>query len=220
MMLKNLKAIAAALALGLASLPASADVFTFTSEFSGSGDDCANPNCATLTVTANGSGGVDFTLSATLGSGEFITGLFGNQNPFDLTEADFSAFTGTGADSVEDVDVGLNGFKADGDGFFDWTIDLSTNPPRLTGTETLSWTIANTTLAEIVGAGSVNGPADKTGFTFALRVQGLGANNQGSGWFSSGGGGGQQQVSEPSMLALFGLGLLMMGFLRRRKGIA
>jgi PEP-CTERM motif len=35
-----------------------------------------------------------------------------------------------------------------------------------------------------------------------------------------GGGGGEEQVSEPSVLALLGLSLLMLGFVRRRKAIA
>jgi len=218
-MLKSLKAIVTALALGLVSLPAGAVVFNFSNEFSGSGATCANGSCATLAVTANATGGVNFLLTGTMIGSEFISELSGNQSPFDLVLGDFSGFTGTGADAVEAVHVGQDSFKADGDGFFDWMVELSTNPPRFDGTDTLSWTIANTSLSSIIDAVSVGGSPGKNGFTFAIHAQGL-ANGGGSGWFSTGGGGGEQEVSEPSMLALFGLGLLMMGFLRRRTAIA
>jgi hypothetical protein len=221
---KKLNILIATLAFGFVSFPASAVLFVFSNEFSGA-QDCANvattSSCATLSVEQNGAN-VDFVLTGNLATGEHIKELSGNQFPFDLVAADFSAFTGSGADAVDGVTIDEDGLKADGDGWFDWRIDFD-NSPAFDGVDTLSWSIANTTLDEIIGTNaiSVNGTAGKDGFTFAIHAGGF--VNNGSGWFSGvrvENGGGEEQVSEPSVLALLGLSLLMLGFVRRRKAIA
>lgn len=219
--MRTLRVWLAGMLLAWTALPANAVLFSFSHEFSGSGDVCANGTCATLSVLQNGSN-VDFLLDANLASGEFITGLYGNRDPFAFTSfAEFESRGGTGADAVASNVSGLDTLKADGDGYFDWLWNFSSSNggPRLDGTDTFSWSFFNTSIDNVVDAVSQNGPVGKNGFTFALRVQGLGAGNEGSGWFDAvrapNG-----QVPEPATAALFALALLGMGFVLRRKAAA
>lgn len=215
--MKTLKTWFTGALLAWVALPAHAVLFSFSHEFSGSGDVCANGTCATLSVLQNGAN-VDFLLNSNLNTGEFITGLYGNRDPFaNPTLTDFNSRGGTGADAVSSLSSGPDAFKADGDGFFDYVWDFNNSgTPRLDGTDTFSWTFFNASLDDFVNAVSVNGPVGKNGFTFALRLQGLGAGNEGSGWFDAvtapNG-----QVPEPGTNALLALALLSMAFVLRRR---
>ena len=199
-------AVAAAAALPLA---ASAALFTFANEFSG-GADCANmvTGCATLEVTASGSN-THFKLTGTMAPGEFITSLYGNIDPFKQTFA--TSFSGTGLNAAQVLSISQDAYKADGDGYFDWRLDLSSSPPRFDGVDTLEWVFLDTTLADAIGGISQNGPAGKTGFSFALHAQGL---EGGSGWFNGvlrqpEGDPDPQDLPEPSTLYL---ALAVLGF--------
>jgi hypothetical protein len=175
------KSLLAVAVLGaMAMLPAQAAIVGFANEFSG-GVQCANAvtGCGTLETTAI-AGGVHYNLTGTMTSTEFITGLYGNIDPFATPTV--SGLSGSGLDAVNGFQFSENGFKADGDGYFDWFLDLSSNPPRFDGTDTLSWDFLGITLAQTSGI-SQGGSPGKDGFQYAIHAQGL--VNGGSGWDSN-----------------------------------
>ena len=211
-----MKKVLTSLALALAASVAGAVTVGFENEFSG-GTNCANAvsGCSLLSATQTATG-VHFDLQGTMAPGEFITGLYGNYNGAPLA---ISNVAGTGANAYNSFSYALNSFKADGDGFFDWFIDLSSNPPRFDGIDVLSWDFAGATLA-LFNSISVNGPEGKNGFLFATHAQGLAQG--GSGWFN-----GQltptstpfdvTPVPEPDTYALVAAGLGMVGWVSRRR---
>jgi hypothetical protein len=194
---------AAAAVLLSTSLAANGALFSFSNEYSGSGDSCANTVCATLNVVQNGAN-VDFTLTGNLGTGEFITGLYGNWDPYQDAELKLSNANGTTNEDDSDLDGELDAIHAAASRYFDWGFDFSPKPERLDGVETFTWTFTGAAVDDLIGAISVDldGPNDKPGFTFVLRVQGLGGENEGSGWFYSTTNG---RVPEPGTLWLYAL---------------
>jgi hypothetical protein len=219
-MKKSLLAFAAGLAL--AGPAAALTAVNFDNEFSG-GTDCATPvtGCSVLTASPI-AGGVHFDFYGTMVATEFITGLYGNFNSLIApTVANLAGDIGTIGGGFS---FGIDSFKADGDGFFDWKLDFKQAPPgsRFDGTDHISWDFLGLPLSAY-GSLSVNGPEGKTGFLFATHAQGL--VEGGSGWFN-----GQlapgttpfdvTPVPEPETYALFAAGLAMLALMnkRRKKG--
>jgi hypothetical protein len=215
--MKKMRFMLAAAALALAG-PASAVTLVFQDEFSG-GVNCQNlvSGCSVLTATTI-AGGVHMSFTGTMAPGEFITSLYGNFTGAFPTVANL-------AGNTETINGGFSfatdAFKADGDGFFDWKLDLFSGGPavRFNGNDNISWDFMGVTLQELNSL-SVNGPIDKNGFLFATHGQGL--VNGGSGWFRGQLAPGSEPfdvtpVPEPETYALFMAGLAAVAYMQRRR---
>ena len=176
-------------------------------EFSESGTPdatAANPY-ATLVFTQNGANTVDVTVTAANmpTSGNFISKLYFNLGNGLLNSTVVTATTGTtsGVDVLgyafnnrADPTAGGNGngFKADGDGYFDVRIDLenSGSGDRFNNGDSFTFALTGTGLLEShVYDISVGGPAGKTGFFGAAHIQAFpdgpdADNNDDSGWYT------------------------------------
>jgi len=219
--------IALALAPGAASAALS---FTIdgTSEFSESGS--TFDGSISVTFENNGTDTVKLTIDASGMTGPstaFISGFYFNA-PEDATAAQVTAVSASvinPSPTTVSFDSGLNEFKADGDGFFDYFLDFPTSdgPTQFKPGEILMLNLTADGLTEDFFDGiSVNGPVGKTGFPVVARIQGLGTDGEGSGFFNGDGGGGGPVVPEPSTLAL-AIGCIVplaaIGLIRRRRQV-
>jgi hypothetical protein len=176
-------------------------------EFSGSGGVLANgPTSLTLTLT-DIVGGVHFSLTGNLADGEFLRELYLNFDPSkDPTTLVFGDQAGV---APANIATGVNAFQADGDGLFDILLTWPTGagPGRFEGTDSFTATIAGVMVADFEFNSE---PAGGHGpFLVAFRVQGLGADNEGSGWFTdTNGGQNGGTIPEPGMMLLLGIGLM------------
>ena len=145
-----------------------------------------------------------------LTAAEFMIGMYLNfdpaQDPAGMTITDPDARASAGISS------GIDCCKRDGQGDHDVQIDFpQAAADRFTGGETYTGTLTlDGLLATDVEFLS------STGNCAVARVQGLGPDAQNSGWFDCGDEP-PQEVVEPGSLALFGLGVGLLGLFGRRR---
>ena len=210
--MKHWKKLATTLALfGVAGVAnATMVTFTLSNEVSGSGGELTAPITVTLD-DENSAGTVNITIDMSgLQAEEFMTGLYLNfdpaKNPAGMT------LTDTGAQASVGIIAGSDCCKPDGQGDHDVQIDFpQAAADRFTGGETYTGTL---TLDGLLATDFEF--LSSTGNCAVARVQGLGPDAQNSGWFDCGDEP-PQEVVEPGSLALFGLGIGLLGFMGRRR---
>lgn len=197
---------------------AAGSVFELGFEFSGGTAPDGPGPWLRATFIDDGGTGMYITLDSLLtGPTEFVNSNTGWVFNFDPTLnpnlLDIDYFAGP-YPNLAVVSMGVDAFKADGDGFFDISFNFPQSPPanRFNGSDSVTYHIAypgvdltNAHFTHPSTPGGGNGS-----FFSAAHVQGTGGGGQ-SGWIGS-----QSKVPEPTTLALLTLGGLAV-LLRRRR---
>jgi len=180
--MKKWKAATVALFMGavlMGAKPAQATAidFAFTTNFG------TTPTTGTLLGRLSdspGGGDLLLTLIAAFGAdGASIDAVYFNLNPaLSPLDVTFALVNDTTGGAFESVDRGVNAYRADGDGYFDFRLNFSTgaNPPQFGPTDTVSFLISASgplTLNDFIEL-SFPGPGNSPGpFYGAAHVQNI-----------------------------------------------
>lgn len=217
---KVLAAVAVALLAVLSSESAQATVLTFGAnyEFSGATAPAGSPPWFTVEFDDNNvAGSVIFTLTATnLTGAENVLSLYLNVDPalYGALPLSFSGLTKTGSFDTPMIAQAVDGYKADGDGFYDLLLSFSAGGnvnKTFTQGDVLDYTISGPGLVA-TSFNFLSTPAGGHGpFYLASHIQNTGGGEQ-SGWVTD--------APEPATGTLLWLGfsgLIGARFLRRRR---
>lgn len=214
------------LAAGLMAFGAAAHAVSFTVELSTEFSGATEPEGITPWVNftvddGDTPGTVTFTIEATnLSDDEFLSAFYFNGDPDNFVGfGEVSAFIASIDDSEVDwnlVTTGPNCCSADGAGRFDyrWEFLTSNDADRFESGDEFSWTFTSPGIIAADFDFLNTGPGGNCCWTAAAHIQSIGAAGE-SGWIGGTDGGGD--VPEPGTLALFGLGLTLMGVATRRR---
>jgi|APFre7841882724_1041349.scaffolds.fasta_scaffold01538_2 hypothetical protein len=211
--------VAMAMASAFVSLPAqSVTVFSFNNVFAGNSPSSSSP-WASLSIS-NNVGGVSLTLTSSLEiAGEFIPALYLNTNDKTTTASGGALVSGTFA--LPTVVSNVNGISGGPAGAFDLSINFATsnsNGARFDGLDEYTVALSGLTESDFLSNSQCNpgGGPENCPRTAVLRLQGLGAGNEGSAWADDINRP-PNAIPIPAAAWLLGSGLLAMGAIGRRR---
>lgn len=189
-------------------------------EVSGSGGELTSP--LIVTIDDGGTAGsvvITIDWSANTNPAEYLAALYLNFDPALSGLLGDLVLTDTSGPATSSFSTGENAFQADGVGLLDILIEWPTNEAdRFNGGETYVGEITDDGAGVILASSFEFLSADPKGGQCAVaRARGLGEGGENSGWFDCDLD--EEEIVEPGSLALFGLGIGLLGFFGRRRRI-